>query len=168
MAGLEGTRPEYWHTLDFVVVNKYNLEEIDRAMSLGLPELFQESFPDRKKTAERMREDFYNYAKSKYGFSLFVYEGNRIIGMGRGRRLESEKKMSDFFLANGVDPTKYFYLSTFGVNKDSRGKGIGTKMIDICCAFTPKEFIPLIGVADYNTEALKLYQKVGFSSLPFT
>lgn len=74
------------------------------------------------------------------------------------------KKIVGFLSICKYKEENYIYLDDYCVNKDYRGKGIGSKLMEMACEYAKKEKIDCIltHVEDANTESINYYNSKGF------
>lgn len=108
---------------------------------------------------------------SELGRRYFSSEGSAAAqlkeGFGKGEiyaALDESRKCVGFiwFIRNGIFHS-FPYLHIIAVKKENRGGGIGKKLLeffeDLCFEENSKLFLV---VADFNPEAKRLYEKIGY------
>jgi len=135
-----------------------NLDDI-KLLNWIVNETFKEHFDFRPETVEETRHWVENRPWCDIAEYFFGYIDNRLVGhVGAG--IDSK-----FIKYQGI---KRGWITTIGVIKDLRRKGIGTSLIlhGMECLKSKGMTEAVLGVDDSNpTKAIELYKKVGFKVL---
>ena len=144
----------------FEDLNFDNCEEAYKIDRSDIPEDFVDGVPTLIETLR------FGYEHELIGHSFLIRDGNRPIGtilLGQGLYCEGE------------DPPEtadipFYRLVFFVLDKNCRGKGLGTRILAETSARVFRDFgeRPIVlGVHKDNTAAMRFYERCGFTKTPY-